>query len=93
MDSITDTNLQPLSLPARGTITDTSLPGTAFHPDEFDVEISQTSLAEADELLKATLEEAMVAVGGSRAFVALVDTLSGELVLRFTAGFTASGST
>ncbi|MBV9865412.1 MAG: GAF domain-containing protein [Abitibacteriaceae bacterium] len=70
----------------RGTLVDAVLPGAAFHPDDFDVELSQTSLAEADELLKATLDEAMVAVGGTRAFLALVDTLSGELVLRFTAG-------
>ena len=71
---------------ARGTLAHAALPGAAFHPDEFDVELSQTSLAEADELLKATLEEAQTAVGGTRAFLALVDTLSGELVLRFTAG-------
>jgi signal transduction histidine kinase len=69
-----------------GTLTDAQLPGAAFDPDEFDVELSQTSLAEADELLKATLDEAMRAVGGSRAFLALVDTQSGELALRFTAG-------
>lgn len=69
-----------------GTLANAALPGAAFHPDDFDVELAQTSLAEADELLKATLDEAMVAVGGTRAFLALVDTLSGELVLRFTAG-------
>ncbi len=79
-------NSYPRSSPARGTLTDAALPGTAFHPDEFDVEVSQTSLAGADELLKATLEEAMKAVGGTRGFLALVDTLSGELALRFTAG-------
>jgi hypothetical protein len=61
-------------------------PAPAFHPHEFDVELSQTSLAEADELLKSTLDEAMRAIGGTRAFLALVDTVSGELVLRFTAG-------
>jgi signal transduction histidine kinase len=72
--------------PASGTLADAALPGTAFHPEEFDVDISQTSLAEADEVLKATLEEAMKAVGGTRAFLALVDTLTGELALRFTAG-------
>lgn len=71
---------------ASGTLTNAALPGAAFHPDEFDVELSQTSLAEADELLKATLEEAMRTVGGTRAFLALIDTTSGELVLRFTAG-------
>ncbi len=71
---------------ARGTIADAALPGAAFHPDEFDVDVSQTSLAGADELLKAALDEAMRKVGGTRAFLALVDTLSGELALRFTAG-------
>jgi signal transduction histidine kinase len=71
---------------ARGTLADAALPGAAFHPDEFDVELSQTSLAEADELLKATLDEAMRVVGGTRAFLALVDTMSGELSLRFTVG-------
>jgi signal transduction histidine kinase len=71
---------------AHGTLSDAALPGAAFHPADFDVELSQTSLAEADELLKSTLDEAMRAVGGNRAFLALVDTLSGELVLRFTAG-------
>ncbi len=85
MNTSTD-NYISRTTPARGTISDAALPGTAFHPHEFDVEISQTSLAEADELLKATLEEAMKAVGGTRAFLALVDTLSGELALRFTAG-------
>jgi signal transduction histidine kinase len=77
---------QRSGLLARGTITDAALPGTAFHPDEFDVDVSQTSLAGADELLKAALDEAMREVGGTRAFLALVDTLSGELALRFTAG-------
>lgn len=71
---------------ARGTLTDASLPGTAFHPREFDVELSQTSLAEADELLKSTLDEAMLVIGGNRAFLALIDTLTGELALRFVAG-------
>ncbi len=71
---------------ARGSLADAALPGAAFHPDEFDVEISQTSLAEADELLRATLDEAMRSVGGTRAFLALVDTTSGELSLRFTIG-------
>lgn len=69
-----------------GSLTDAALPGAAFDPDDFDVELSQTSLAEADEVLHATLEEAMNAVGGNRAFLALVDTSSGELVLRFTVG-------
>jgi signal transduction histidine kinase len=76
----------PSSAAAIGTIADAALPGTAFHPEEFDVDVSQTSLAEADEVLKATLEEAMRAVGGTRAFLALVDTTSGQLALRFTAG-------
>lgn len=71
---------------AIGTLAAAALPGAAFHPEEFDVDVSQTSLAEADEVLKATLEEAMQAVGGTRAFLALVDTTSGELALRFTAG-------
>lgn len=71
---------------ARGTLVNASLPSAAFTPADFDVELSQTSLAEADELLKSTLDEAMRAVGGNRAFLALVDTLSGELVLRFTTG-------
>ena len=71
---------------AYGTLANASLPGAAFHPDEFDVEVSQTSLAEADELLKSMIDEAMRAVGGDRAFLALVDTQSGELALRFTAG-------
>jgi len=83
---VTDNVSPTRDAPARGTIADAALPGTAFHPDEFDVEISQTSLDEADELLKATLEEAMKAVGGTRGFLALVDTLSGDLALRFTAG-------
>lgn len=76
----------PLSDQTTGTLTDAALPGAAFAPDRFDVELSQTSLKEADEILKATLEEAMHLVGGNRAFLALVDTSSGELVLRFTAG-------
>ncbi len=71
---------------AIGTLSAAALPGAAFHPDEFNVDVSQTSLAEADEVLKATLEEAMSAVGGTRAFLALVDTTLGELALRFTAG-------
>ncbi len=70
----------------RGTLVNAQLPGAAFDADEFDVELSQTSLAEADELLKATLDEAMRAVGGTRAFLALVDMQNGELALRFTAG-------
>jgi len=76
----------PQSGVAHGTLTNVSLPGTAFHPNEFDVELSQTSLAEADELLKSTLDEAMRDAGGNRAFLALIDTLDGELALRFTAG-------
>lgn len=71
---------------ATGTLAHAALPGAAFHPGEFDVEVSQTSLAGADELLKVSLEEALRAVGGLRAFLALVDTLSGELAVRFTAG-------
>ncbi len=76
---------------AQGTLVSASLPGVAlpgvaFHPAEFDVDLSQTSLAEADELLKSTLEEAMRVVDGNRAFLTLVDTQSGEMVLRFTAG-------
>jgi signal transduction histidine kinase len=71
---------------ARGTLADAALPGAAFHPAEYDVEVSQTSLAGADELLKNALEEAMRSVNGTRAFLAIVDTLSGELALRFTAG-------
>lgn len=71
---------------ASGTLAHAALPGAAFHPAEFDVEVSQTSLAGADELLKVSLEEALRAVGGTRAFLALVDTLSGELAVRFTAG-------
>ena len=71
---------------ATGTLAHAALPGAAFHPGEFDVEVSQTSLAGADELLKVALEEALRAVGGNRAFLALVDTLSGELAVRFTAG-------
>jgi signal transduction histidine kinase len=69
-----------------GTISDAGLPGAAFDSDEFDLELSQTTLKDADELLRSTLEEAMHLVGGNRAFLALVDTSSGELVLRFTAG-------
>jgi len=76
----------PKSAVAHGTLTNVSLPGTAFHPSEFDVELSQTSLAEADELLKSTLDEAMREVGGNRAFLAIIDTQDGELALRFTAG-------
>ena len=71
---------------ATGTLAHAALPGAAFHPTEFDVAVSQTSLAGADELLKVALEEALKAVGGTRAFLALVDTLSGELAVRFTAG-------
>jgi signal transduction histidine kinase len=71
---------------ATGSLADAKLPGAAFDPDDFDVELSQTSLADADEVLKSTLDEAMRLVGGNRAFLALVDTVSGELVLRFTAG-------
>ncbi|PQV64807.1 GAF domain-containing protein [Abditibacterium utsteinense] len=71
---------------ATGSLADAALPGASFSPDDFDVELSQTSLAEADEILKATLEEAMHVVGGNRAFLALVDMVSGELALRFTAG-------
>jgi signal transduction histidine kinase len=76
----------PRTDPARGTLADAALPGAAFHPDEFDVEVSQTSLAGADELLKNALEEAVRSVNGTRGFLALVDTRSGELALRFTAG-------
>ena len=72
--------------PTTGTLTDANLPGASFVSTEFPVELSQTSLAEADEILKATLEEATLAVGGTRAFLALVDMASGELVLRFTTG-------
>ena len=71
---------------AHGTLTRGALPSAAFDPDDFDVELSQTSLAGADELLKATLDDALHAIGGTRAFLALVDMLSGELVVRFTAG-------
>lgn len=71
---------------ATGTLAHAALPGAAFHPGEFDIEVSQTSLAGADELLKRMLEEALREVGGNRAFLALVDTLSGELAVRFTAG-------
>ncbi len=62
------------------------LPGAAFLAGDFDVELSQTSLAEADELLMSTLDEAMTSIGGTRGFLALIDTTSGELVLRFTTG-------
>ncbi len=72
--------------PTTGTLTDAILPVSSFNSNELPVELSQTSLAEADEILKATLEEAMLAVGGTRAFLALVDMGSGELVLRFTTG-------
>ena len=75
-----------LPAPTTGTLTDAVLPGASFNSDEFPVELSQTSLVEADEILKATLEEATQAVGGTRAFLALVDMASGELVLRFTTG-------
>ena len=71
---------------AHGTLADAALPGAAFDPNEFGVELSQTSLAEADELLKATMDEVMRVVGGTRAFLALVDLYSGELALRFTVG-------
>ncbi|HVF11334.1 MAG TPA: GAF domain-containing protein [Abditibacteriaceae bacterium] len=71
---------------AQGTLARGALPSAAFDPDDFDVELSQTSLAGADELLKATLDDALKAVGGTRAFLALVDMLSGELVVRFAAG-------
>ena len=74
------------SSPTTGTLTDAILPVASFHSDEFPVELSQTSLAEADEILRATLEEAKLVVGGTRAFLALVDMASGELVLRFTTG-------
>ena len=76
----------PCTAHATGSLADAALPGASFSPDDFDVELSQTSLAEADEILKATLEEAMQVVGGNRAFLALVDMVSGELALRFTAG-------
>ena len=71
---------------ASGSLLHPSLPGAAFLAADFDVELSQTSLAEADELLKATLEEATNSVGGTRGFLALIDTASGELMLRFTSG-------
>jgi signal transduction histidine kinase len=71
---------------ATGTLAHAALPGAAFHPGEFDIEVSPTSLAGADELLRGMLEEALRAVGGTRAFLALVDTLSGELAVRFAAG-------
>ena len=69
-----------------GSLVSGSLPGAAFLSSDFDVELSQTSLAEADELLKSTLDEAMTSVNGTRGFLALIDTASGELVLRFTTG-------
>lgn len=74
------------NIPATGTLAHAALPGAAFHPRDFDIEVSQVSLAGADELLKRMLEEALRDVGGTRGFLALVDTLSGELVVRFTAG-------
>jgi signal transduction histidine kinase len=83
---LSSSEINPPPVVARGTLANVALPGAAFHRDEFDVELSQTSLAEADELLKATLDEAMRVVGGTRAFLALVDTMSGELALRFTVG-------
>ena len=52
----------------RGTLAREPLPGAAFSPQDFDVEVTGTALAEADELLKATLDEAMDKVGGNRAF-------------------------
>ena len=79
-------NLVPSGAHATGSLADAALPGASFTSDDFDVELSQTSLADADEILKATLEEAMQIVGGNRAFLALVDMVSGELALRFTAG-------
>ncbi len=63
-----------------------TLPGAAFQPGEYDIEATATTLADADELLKATLEEALQAVNGTRAFLAFVDSNAGELVVRFTAG-------
>jgi signal transduction histidine kinase len=71
---------------ATGTLAHAALPGAAFHPGDFDIEVSPTSLAGADELLRGMLEEALREVGGTRAFLALVDTLSGELAVRFAAG-------
>jgi signal transduction histidine kinase/putative methionine-R-sulfoxide reductase with GAF domain len=62
------------------------LPGAAFRPGEYEIEATATTLADADELLKATLEEALQAVQGTRAFLAFVDSKAGELVVRFTAG-------
>ena len=75
-----------ISQMASGSLVNPSLPGAAFLAADFDVELSQTSLAEADELLVSTLEEAMTSVGGTRGFLALIDTTSGELMLRFTSG-------
>lgn len=69
-----------------GTLAHATLPGAAFHPGEYDIEATGTTLADADELLKATLEEALQAVNGTRAFLAFVDSNAGELVVRFTAG-------
>lgn len=70
----------------QGTLAHATLPGAAFHPSEYDIEATATTLADADELLKATLEEALQAVNGTRAFLAFVDSNAGELVVRFTAG-------
>lgn len=70
----------------QGTLAHATLPGAAFHPGEYDIEATATTLADADELLKATLEEALQAVNGTRAFLAFVDSNAGELVVRFTAG-------
>ena len=87
--SVTPVSATPASVAhpvTHGTLAHAALPGAAFSPDDFNVEVTQTALAEADELLKTTLDEAMESIGGNRAFLALVDTLSGELTLRFTAG-------
>ncbi|MEO6906447.1 MAG: GAF domain-containing protein [Abditibacteriaceae bacterium] len=70
----------------QGTLAHATLPGAAFHPSEYDIEATATTLADADELLRATLEEALQAVNGTRAFLAFVDSNAGELVVRFTAG-------
>lgn len=70
----------------QGTLAHATLPGAAFQPGEYDIEATATTLADADELLKATLEEALQAVNGTRAFLAFVDSNAGELVVRFTAG-------
>jgi len=69
-----------------GTLAHAILPGAAFHPGEYDIEATATTLADVDELLRATLEEALSAVNGTRAFLAFVDSNAGELVVRFTAG-------